>query len=139
MQNSEKGLLTACSAVGGAPAACLKPAAYRLEGSSMSPLFRPGGIAFIEPVRPGVSPRAGDCAVYEYNGRVLLHRVVGTDRAGVRFADDAGLLDVHSVPWRDVRGKVISGNPLANGLPGLLYSKARSLLGRFLRAAFNEK
>lgn len=94
---------------------------FRLEGSSMLPLFKPGQYAIVLSARP----EAGDCAVYEYEGRILLHRVIKTGPEGVWFADDAGRLEPHLVAWEKVRGKVSSGHPLAGGLCGRLYSGIR--------------
>jgi len=103
--------------------------AYRLEGSSMLPVFRPGELALAgrgkqEPER---WLRPGDCAVYELEGRTLLHRVLKTGPDGAWLADDAGRLEPHFVPWKNVFGKVLSRNPLAGGLPGKIYSKLRRL------------
>ena len=58
--------------------------AFRLEGSSMLPVFKPGEIALVS----GDGLKAGDCAVYSYKGRVLL--VLKTAPAGAWFSDDAG-------------------------------------------------
>jgi len=105
--------------------------AFKLEGSSMLPLFKAGQTICAAPLIPRLSSfilSAGDCAVYEYAGRILLHRVVITDDAGAWFSDDAGRIASHYVPWRDIKGKVVSGNPFAAGLPGLIYSKSRRLV-----------
>ena len=95
--------------------------AFRLEGSSMKPVFKPGEVALVKPL----SLSAGDCAVYSYKGRSLLHRVVKTEAAGAWLADDAGRIEPHLVPWENISGKVLSRNPLAGGLSGRLYSKIR--------------
>lgn len=92
----------------------------------MLPVFRPGAAALVSPERP----HPGDCAVYEYRGRTLLHRAVSVSPAGAVFADDAGRLEPHAVPWADVRGRAVSSNPLASGLAGLAYHKARRALFR---------
>ncbi len=104
--------------------------AYRLEGSSMFPVFRPGELALAArgTRNPERRLRPGDCAVYELEGRTLLHRAVKTGPEGAWFADDAGLLQPHFVPWKDVRGKVLSRNPLAGGFCGYIYSKLRRLV-----------
>jgi phage repressor protein C with HTH and peptisase S24 domain len=98
---------------------------YRLEGSSMLPVFRPGELAVVE--RGAKKIRPGDCLVYEFEGRVLLHRVVGTSSGGAWLSDDAGRLRPHFVPWKDVRGKVLGRSPLAGGFCGNIYSKLRRL------------
>lgn len=90
----------------------------------MLPVFRPGGAALVSTERP----RPGDCAVYSYRGRTLLHRAVSVSAAGAVFADDAGRLEPHEAPWPDVRGRVLSRNPLASGLTGLAYHKLRRVL-----------
>ena len=95
--------------------------AFRLEGSSMLPIFKPGEVAIVQPA--GLT--AGDCAVYEYEGRNLLHRIVKTGPEGVWFSDDAGRLEPHLVAWKNVRGKVLSAHPLAGGFCGLVYSTLR--------------
>ena len=66
--------------------------------------------------------KTGDCAVYAYEGRTLLHRIIKIAPGGAWFADDAGRLEPHLIPWEKVRGKVLSRNPLAGGLCGFLYS-----------------
>ncbi|OGR40326.1 MAG: hypothetical protein A2X29_06825 [Elusimicrobia bacterium GWA2_64_40] len=97
---------------------------FRLEGSSMLPLFRPGQAVAVGPGRP----RPGDCAVYTYGGRNLLHRVAEVSRGGAVFVDDAGRLEPHYVAWAEVRGTVLDGGPLAGGLPGRCYSSLRRAL-----------
>ncbi len=89
----------------------------------MLPLFKGGGVVFVEAPPAGLSP--GDCAVYAYEGRLLLHRVIAVNDAGPLLADDAGRIAGHQVPWRDVMGRVLSRNPLKNGAIGLLYSSLR--------------
>lgn len=101
------------------------PRVFRLEGTSMLPVFKAGGTAVISPSRP----RPGDCAVYLYAGRQLLHRVLRTDAGGAWLADDAGRLDPHFAPWDDVRGRALGG-PLSSGLPGLVYSRVRRAVFR---------
>lgn len=96
-------------------------AAFRLEGSSMLPVFKAGEFSIVRPA--GLA--AGDCAVYEYEGRNLLHRVLKAGPEGVLFADDAGRLEPHLAAWGKVRGKVLSGHPLAGGLCGRIYSVLR--------------
>lgn len=102
--------------------------AFRLEGSSMLPLFRPGETVRVSPERP----RPGDCAVYGWLGRVLLHRVTAVCAEGATFADDAGRLEQHLVPWADVQGRVVSGKLLAGGPVGLVYSRGRRFFSRLL-------
>lgn len=98
--------------------------AFRLEGSSMLPVFRPGEIAFVRPV--GLA--AGNCAVYSYEGGTLLHRVMKRGKNGAWFCDDAGRLTPHFVPMENIRGRVLSRNPLAGGLCGRIYSGLRRSL-----------
>jgi hypothetical protein len=94
----------------------------------MLPVFRPGETALVSLERP----RPGDCAVYTCRGRTLLHRAVSVSADGAVFADDAGRLEPHLVPWGEVRGRALSRNPLAYGLPGLVYHKFRRGLSRLL-------
>lgn len=97
----------------------------------MLPVFRPAGLVLAEEAGPGrLCP--GDCAVYSYKGRLLLHRVLGAGPGGVLFADDAGRLQPHLVPWAGVKGRVLSRNPLAGGLCGLAYCRLRRALSRVL-------
>lgn len=104
--------------------------AYLTEGSSMLPVFKAGEIVLVSPERP----RPGDCAVYAYLGRSLLHRAVSVSEAGGVFCDDAGRLEPHLVPWAAVSGRALSPNPLASGLTGLAYHKLRRAVSRlFLR------
>lgn len=97
----------------------------------MLPVFRPGQAVFVQAGRP----RPGDCAVYAYLGRDLLHRVAAVCREGAVFADDAGRLEPHLVPWADVKGVVLGGGPLGGGLAGRCYS----LLRRALAAALGRR
>jgi hypothetical protein len=101
---------------------------YLLEGSSMLPVFRPGTVAFVDDDRPV----PGDCAVYSYRGRTLLHRVLKTGLYGAWLADDAGRLEPHLVPWRDIRGRARGHHPLSKGISGLAYCRARRTLARLL-------
>jgi hypothetical protein len=98
----------------------------------MLPLFKAGDVALIESsildLKSEILP--GDCAVYEFEGRKLLHRVVKTDAGGAWFSDDAGRINSHYVPWTSVTGRVVDRNPLAGGLAGFYYSKCK-------RAAFS--
>jgi hypothetical protein len=96
----------------------------------MSPLFKAGGVVLVQELRDAsgaARPMPGDCAVYKYGGRTLLHRVTGTSAEGVWFSDDAGRLAPHFIPWPEVAGKVLSRNPFAGGTPGLLYCRSRRL------------
>jgi len=109
--------------------------AFRLEGSSMLPVFRPGETALVSAISPkpsGKGLKRGDCAVYSYEGRNLLHRVLEVSGKGVWFGDDAGRLEPHLVPWENIRGKVLSGKTLAGGLCGHLYSRFRRSLAPLL-------
>ena len=114
--------------------------AFKLEGTSMKPLFKEGEVALVSPLSSSPSApssliphpssldlRPGDCAVYELGGRTLLHRVVGTEEKGAWFSDDSGRLAPHFVPWGRIQGKVVSGNPLKKGLAGRTYSELRRL------------
>lgn len=102
--------------------------AFKLEGSSMLPLFKPGEVVLVQPSPVTLSP--GDCAVYEFGGRRLLHRVIRKEAGGFWLSDDAGRLKPHRAGWEQIEGKVISGNPLKNGRIGLAYSKLRRALSR---------
>src|SRR3989338_2182990 len=93
--------------------------AFRLEGSSMLPVFRPGETALVSAIsaKPqGKGLKRGDWVVYVHEGRNLLHRVLEVSGKGVWFGDDAGRLEPHLVPWENIRGKVLSGKTLAGGL-----------------------
>jgi hypothetical protein len=105
----------------------IKP--YKLEGSSMLPLFRPGETALAG--SPG-DLRPGDCAVYEHGGRLLLHRVLAAGPQGALLADDAGRLEPHQVARAALRGRVLSRNPLKSGRAGALYCRLRRALYRCL-------
>jgi len=107
--------------------------AFRLKGSSMLPVFKAGETALVslivqEPYPKGLN--RGDCAVYSYEGRNLLHRVLEVSGAGAWFGDDAGRLEPHFVPWENIRGKALSRNPLAGGFCGHLYSRFRRSLAK---------
>ena len=110
------------------------PEAFRLEGSSMHPVFKPGQVVLVQPCRAetAVPLATGDCAVYSYKGRTLLHRVVKAGPCGVWFADDAGRIAPHLVGWELVRGRVVGGNFLSRGFCGLVYSKLRRTVSRVL-------
>lgn len=96
----------------------------------MLPVFRAGAAVLVS----GERPRPGDCAVYSYMGRSLLHRVASVCAGGAVLADDAGRLEPHLVPWAEVRGRALSPSPLASGPAGLAYHRLRrALSGLFLR------
>lgn len=94
----------------------------------MLPVFRPGQAVIAAPA----APRPGDCAVYSYKGRALLHRVLRRAEGGLVLADDAGRLEPHFVPWSNIRGRA-EGGLLAGGLAGLAYCRLRRLLFSLLR------
>lgn len=96
----------------------------------MLPVFKPGGVVFAVPGRL----RRGDCAVYSYEGRTLLHRVLRVSPEGAWLGDDAGRLEPHFVPWRSVKGKAVSRNPAASGLFGFAYSSLRRSFSAILHA-----
>jgi hypothetical protein len=100
---------------------------FRLEGSSMRPLFREGATAL---VRRG-KLRRGDCAVYLAGGRTLLHRVAGFAGDRVVLRDDGWEMPPHAVHPRHIIGRVVSGNPLKSGLPGYAWFLSRGLLKWF--------
>lgn len=101
----------------------------------MLPLFKEGEIVLVTTRKPdNFSPRPGDCAVYDLQGRRLLHRVIGIDSAGLWFSDDAGRIEPHHAAWERIEGKVLSGNPLKNGRIGLAYSKLRRFLSRHVHS-----
>ena len=97
--------------------------AYKLTGTSMSPLFKAGEVA----LAAAAGLKRGDCAVYDLKGSKLLHRVIRTEEKGAWFSDDACRLAPHFVPWENIEGKVLSSNPLKKGRIGLAYSKLRRL------------
>jgi hypothetical protein len=116
--------------------------AFKLEGTSMRPLFKAGETVLVAPfiLHPlSFVLHRGDCAVYEFEGQKLMHRAVHVTGEGVWFADDAGCIEPHQVPWSAVRGKVLSRNPFASGLPGFLYSRARTLAAKLLCNLRKEK
>lgn len=96
----------------------------------MLPVFKPGEVVLLS----AVSLKRGDCAVYEFNGATLLHRVIRTGREGVWFSDDAGRLEPHFVPLRSIKGKAVSSNPLTSGFCGFIYSALRRRLSSFRNA-----
>jgi len=109
------------------------PEAFQLQGSSMHPVFKPGQVVLVDAIaQPSPGLKKGDCAVYSYRGRTLLHRVVKAGPCGVWFADDAGRIAPHLVGWELVQGRVVDGNFLSHGLCGLLYSKLRRSVSRVL-------
>ena len=121
-------------------------AAFRLEGSSMLPVFKPGEIVLVSKAviskagtrgEPRPFLRPGDCAVYTHECRTLLHRVLKTDPDGAWLADDAGRLEPHFVPLADIRGRALGQHPLSGGLPGLVYSNFRRFWRLNLQRRFN--
>lgn len=99
----------------------------------MHPVFKPGQVVLVSaisqaPSGPGL--KKGDCAVYAYRGRTLLHRVVKAGPGGVWFADDAGRIAPHLVGWELVRGRVVSGSSLSRGFCGHVYSRLRRSVSR---------
>ena len=111
------------------------PEAFKLQGSSMHPVFKPGQVVLVDAIEQlpsGIGLRKGDCAVYSYRGRTLLHRVVKAGPGGVWFSDDAGRIAPHLVGWELVRGRVVGGNFLSRGFCGLVYCKLRRTVFRVL-------
>ncbi len=104
----------------------------------MLPVFKPGELVLVtREKRHGENTGylgVGDCAVYTYEGRTLLHRVVKAGPDGVWFADDAGRIAPHLVGWELVRGRALSSHPLAAGGLGFFYSKFRRSLYKILNA-----
>ena len=99
----------------------------------MHPVFQPGQVVLVavishKPSSTGL--KKGDCAVYSYRGRTLLHRVVKAGPGGVWFSDDAGRIAPHLVGWELVRGRVVGGNLLSRGLCGLVYSRLRRTVSK---------
>lgn len=101
--------------------------AFRLEGSSMRPLFREGETALVRRGRL----RRGDCAVYLAGGRKLLHRVAGFAGERVVLRDDGWEMPAHAVHPRQILGRVVSANPLKSGWPGYAWFLSRGLLKWF--------
>lgn len=97
----------------------------------MSPLFNAGEIALLETSAAGCRP--GDCLMYNYEGRRLLHRVIAVYEAGPLLSDDSGHIAPHRIAWRDVEGRVVTRNPLKKGFSGLVYSAARKILSVLFR------
>lgn len=81
----------------------------------------------------GLSP--GDCVVYNFGGRNLLHRIIKIDSNGVWIQDDGEVISAHFVKWQDIRGRVISKNPLKNGFPGSIYFNLKSFYRNTRRSA----
>jgi hypothetical protein len=102
--------------------------AFLLEGSSMLPVFKPGETVLVRAAAPG----SGDCAVYSYKGRTLLHRVLKTGPGGAWFGDDAGRLEPHFVPWGEIKGLALGRHPLEGGVRGLLYCRLRRAAAKLL-------
>lgn len=106
---------------------------YKLAGTSMRPLFKEGGVVLAESSCDKGALRPGDCVVYGYRGRVLLHRVLRISETGVFISDDAGVVSPHFVPHQDILGRVLSRNPLCGGPVGLLYSYLRRNIRSLVR------
>ncbi len=102
--------------------------AVALEGTSMSPLFKTGGIVFVEESDISGIHR-GDCVVYDYEGRLLLHRVYEIRENILILADDAGVAAPHAVDFEQVRGKALDDSVFSRGFIGFIYGRAL----RFLR------
>ena len=99
----------------------------------MHPVFKPGQVVLVQPLGRAPAPKplsSGDCAVYSYKGRTLLHRVVKAGPGGVWFSDDAGRIAPHLVGWDLVRGRVVGGNFLSRGFCGLVYSRLRRTVSK---------
>jgi signal peptidase I len=92
----------------------------KVEGSSMKPLFYAGDTVLVKAVAEK-EIRKGDCVVYNFEGRNLLHRVIKIDVNGVWICDDGQVMALHFVKWIDIRGRVQSSNLLKNGFPGFIY------------------
>jgi hypothetical protein len=93
----------------------------RTEGGSMRPLFRDGELVAVIPAEPAVI-NIGDCVVYQWEDRILLHRVWQKKSSSVVITDDVGLTRLHLVPYEQVTYKVIGKGMLGTGIIGLCYS-----------------
>ncbi len=91
----------------------------------MRPLFKEGDFVLVKQIYPFHS--VGDCIVYNYQGKTLLHRVIGVQDGGVFVQDDGQIADKHFVPSKNIIGKVISSNPLKRGVLGYFYFKLKNL------------
>ncbi|MCG2725755.1 MAG: S24/S26 family peptidase [Elusimicrobia bacterium] len=114
--------------------------AIKVEGSSMSPVFKNGDIVLIKK-RPEARSqksdfkefRKGDCAVYNFEGQNLLHRVIKITANGLWFQDDGQSIPSHFIKWENILGKVVSKNPLKNGCSGFMYFKLKKVCRNVLR------
>jgi len=104
--------------------------AFILKGTSMWPVFLPGEPVFVDST---AVIRAGDCVVYDVEGKKLLHRVSGVSEKGAFIEDDAGTGDVHFVPKEQIDGRVLGKGMLAGGFLGFLYGKAIRNIHKFHR------
>ncbi len=93
----------------------------KTEGDSMRPLIRGGEMVEAAPFCSG-SVRSGDCVVYQWEDRTLLHRVWWKSKNCFFIKDDAALMRIHPVLSNQILFKVISKGILSKGLIGLCYS-----------------
>lgn len=109
----------------------------------MKPIFKEGDIAFISPLsfHPFIcnlqsvacNLSLGDCAVYNFEGQNLLHRVIKIVSNGIWVQDDGQVMPLHFIKWSNVLGRVASRNPLKNGFSGLIYFNLRKIYRNILR------
>jgi len=103
----------------------------KVNGTSMSPLFKNGDIVLYNKVNKKDIGR-GDCIIYNYKGSKLLHRVI--DKFGDCFIlsnDDD--MDEHIISFEDIIGKVYTNNLLKKGFSGFIYHKLFKIIRKCTR------
>lgn len=106
--------------------------AIKVCGTSMSPFFKDGDIILYEK-KELKDILKGDCVVYLYRGRILLHRVIDKFRDNLVISNDDDL-DEHIVPFKDVLGKVCGTN-FKEGLCGYLCHRILKTARKWIRLA----
>lgn len=92
----------------------------------MRPLLKEGKLVRVAPCAPSAF-KLGDCVVYDWEGKTLLHRIWWRNARGFWLKDDVGLMKAHFVTREQVLGKA----KLAfwrEGLFGLASSLATNCL-----------
>lgn len=107
---------------------CMKKIiAVETSGACMRPTIKSGDVVIVE---TGKKPRAGDCVLFESDGRRFLHRALYASSDGALLADDAGFTPAVFVPKDSFVGVCRIFPSGAAGAAFSFFSRAFFRLGR---------
>lgn len=85
--------------------------AVKLYGSSMLPFYRSGEIILCNTYFDKKKLKVGDCAIYDIDGCLYLHRIEKIKEDGIVFSNDDDLPS-HFVKWERIKAVPIKKNSL---------------------------